>query len=267
VETILQAVSLYDVVHISIERGTDITVGCDDPAVPSGAANLAARAADLFLQQPGLPRVAVTVWIAKRIPLEAGLGGGSSNAAATLLGLRYLMAPDMPLGLLESLAAGLGSDVPFFLRGGTQVGWGRGDVLAPVSTPLVDTPFVLAKSEARCGTREVYARYDRGVGEERALPLAAALPALAERRFDQFVANDLRDAAIAVAPDVADTLRDLGEHLGPVEVSGSGAACFAVAPSMTVAETVAGDLRARLPFAQACTAIAHGCKVVEGDGE
>jgi len=263
IETILQTIDLCDVVEVSIARGQGVTLACSDSRVPCDASNLAARAALTFMGQPEIARMCVRIGIGKRIPVEAGLGGGSSDAAATLLALRVLMAPDMPDGLLESLGADVGSDVPFFIRGGTQVALGRGEILAPATQQLAPVPLAIAMPEGGCGTREVYERYDSGVGDGGAPALRDALRALSEGRFEAAVANDLAPAAEAVQPGVRvvlDALRATG--LAPVEVTGSGSACFAIARSAEEAERAASEVAGHVAFACSCSTRSVGCEVV-----
>lgn len=264
VRSIMQAVALADVVELALTDEAGIGLTCTDPTVPTDESNLAVRAAIQFYQVVDAPSLGVGIHIRKGIPLEAGLGGGSADAAATLFGLRALLAPNVPNGHLESMAADLGSDVPFFIAGGTQVALGRGDMLAPATHPLGDTALVIAKPQAGCSTREVYSRYDAGVGTgEDAPPLAEALSALADRRLDEVVGNDLRPAAVAVTPDVSRVLSTMADcGLGPVEVTGSGSACFGIAESEGKAIEAARALRETFPFAQACMTWSGGCEVL-----
>lgn len=263
VETILQTIDLCDVVEVSIARGQGVALSCSDPRVPCDASNLAARAALTFMGEPGIPGMRVRIGIEKHVPPEAGLGGGSSDASATLFALRALMAPEMPDGLVESLAADVGSDVPFFIRGGTQVALGRGEVLAPATQQLAPFPLAIAMPEGGCGTREVYARYDSGIGDGGAPALRDALRALSEGRFEDAVGNDLAPAAIAAQPGVGrvlDALRATG--LAPVEVTGSGSACFGVARSTDDAVRAASQVADRVAFACSCSTRSAGCEVV-----
>lgn len=100
---------------------------CTDPAIPADESNLVLRAARLFFAETGRPVPDLRFELEKHIPSQAGLGGGSSNAAAVLLALRLFRAPGMPDEMLERMGAKLGSDVPFFIRGGTRRCTGRGE--------------------------------------------------------------------------------------------------------------------------------------------
>jgi 4-diphosphocytidyl-2-C-methyl-D-erythritol kinase len=154
-ETVFQSLALHDVVTCSPSRGA-FRVLCDDPALPTDERNLAwkaARALWRHLGRPGDLR-GCTVAIAKQIPMAAGLGGGSADAAATLSGLNRLWRGGLPDSGLAALGAGLGADVPYFLTGGTALGLGRGDDVYPLAdieprwVVLVCPPFGVSTAEA-----------------------------------------------------------------------------------------------------------------------
>jgi len=138
-DTIMLPVSLYD--EIFINKGRKIvkktalkdrlTVTCDDPLIPQGRQNLVYKAASLILNENGINE---SVWIRihKRIPVGAGLGGGSTDAAATLVGLNRLFRLGYTLKRLEKMSAALGTDVPFFVKGVPARGRGIGDRLTPL---------------------------------------------------------------------------------------------------------------------------------------
>ena len=133
IDSLMVPVGLYD--EIEIIRGKRskgiLTVTCDDPGVPSGEKNLAYRAASLLLGQKGV-QDAVHIHIRKRIPVGGGLGGGSSDAAATLLGLNRLFHLGCRRREILSLASGLGADVPFFIYGRPARARGIGDLVKPL---------------------------------------------------------------------------------------------------------------------------------------
>lgn len=138
--TFFHAIDLWDdMVFSPVERG--IHVETRGYPVPGGEDNLAYRAAALLLKYYGLEK-GVHISINKRIPVAAGLGGGSSNAATTLLALNRLWQLDLSIEQLHEHAATIGSDVPFFLTGAAAVGRGRGEILSPAA-PLDGIPVVL----------------------------------------------------------------------------------------------------------------------------
>ena len=153
--TIFQTISLADHLTVAYDPGGDgeVAFNCDDASL-STRNNLAVWAAESLLRAGGW-RGSVAIELEKRIPAGAGLGGGSSDAAAVLLALRRLLKPRPRAEMLAEVAAELGSDVPFFLQGGTAVGLGRGEEVYP----LPDQPrrrLVLVAPEIRVSTAEAY---------------------------------------------------------------------------------------------------------------
>ena len=158
VMSVIQRISLWDTV--TVERGTGRdTLLCSVPVTENVDDNLCMKAARAFFAETGTKSDGVTITLEKHIPVQAGLGGGSSDAAAVLRALRTLYAPDISDGRLETLAARLGSDVPFFIRGGTQLATGRGEVVSPLPQ-LAAGWFVVVKPDEGYSTAEMYRRLD-----------------------------------------------------------------------------------------------------------
>jgi 4-diphosphocytidyl-2-C-methyl-D-erythritol kinase len=158
--TTFQTLALHDTLTFAAVPGP-FRILCDEPRCPAGETNLVWRAASLMWRECGRRRAVegVTVTLAKRIPLEGGLGGGSSDAAATLRALSVLWGVPIGTGSLEAMARELGADVPFFLEGGTALGIGRGDRLFPLADlPLM--PVVLASPPFGVSTRDAYSWWD-----------------------------------------------------------------------------------------------------------
>ena len=127
--TLMCRVGLHDTVTLET-GGEGIRVRCDHPGIPGGAGNLVHRAADLFYRRLG-KEAAVEITVKKRIPVGAGLGGGSSNAAAVLTGLNRLCGGPFSIRQLREMGVTIGADVPFFIGGGPAVATGIGEVLTP----------------------------------------------------------------------------------------------------------------------------------------
>lgn len=159
-ETVMQAVSLRDLVVVGRCAGAAVRVTCSSPAVPEDDRNLAARAAQLFLRQTGSEHRGWHIHIDKVIPPEAGLGGGSANAAAVLVALNHLLRAEISQENLRRMGLALGADVPFALQGGCAVARGVGEKLTPCPG-LPGGVLVLAKPVDGVSTAEAYARYDR----------------------------------------------------------------------------------------------------------
>ncbi len=146
IETLMVPLSLADEIALEITTGSEVEVSCDQSDVPLGADNLVTRAARLFAEATGR-QFGVRIHIAKRIPMGAGLGGGSSDAAAVLIALDRLLETDLGLVGLEGLAAQIGSDCAFFIRNVPAWCRGRGELISPCEIPeqlpmlLIRPPF------------------------------------------------------------------------------------------------------------------------------
>ena len=241
VVSVMQRVSLCDTLTAEQTR-EGITLTCSDPALPSGEENLAHRAASLFFRETGIAG-GVALTLEKRIPSQAGLGGGSSDAASALLAMRKLYAPALPDTELETMAAALGSDVPFFIRGGTQLATGRGEVLSPLP-PLTDGWFVIVKPAESFSTPAMYRRLDElpPAHVPDLPPLQSGLPALAAGLFNRF------EAAVPAGSAVWDIKVRLAAHgvLASL-LSGSGSAVFGLFDAETAACAAVEALRPAWP--------------------
>ena len=241
VVSVMQRVSLCDTLTAEQTR-EGITLTCSDPALPSGEENLAHRAASLFFRETGIAGGAALT-LEKRIPSQAGLGGGSSDAASALLALRKLYAPALPDTELETMAAALGSDVPFFIRGGTQLATGRGEVLSPLP-PLTDGWFVIVKPTESFSTAAMYRRLDNlpPACTPPLPPLQGGLPALAAGLFNRF------EAAIPAGSAVWDIKAQLAAYGALASLlSGSGSAVFGLFDTETAARAAIEALRPAWP--------------------
>lgn len=248
VSTVMQAVSLYDTLILT-HGGAGLTLTCTDPAVPSDATNLVLRAAGRFFKETKLPVPDLHLHLRKRIPSQAGLGGGSSDAAAVLRALRTLYAPDISDGRLETLAARLGSDVPFFIRGGTQLATGRGEVVSPLP-PLTAGWFVVVKPDEGYSTAEMYRRLDEPgsvlVRNSRYMQDAVAannVHAVAVELHNSFERVVPKDSSLRT---IKDALRAQGA-LGTL-LSGSGSAVFGLFDDQSAAAAAAEALKKTWPW-------------------
>lgn len=158
VTTVMQAVSLCDTVCIS-RQGSEIRLTASDPTLACGEKNTAYRAARAFCEQTGLSQ-GLSIHLQKNIPMQAGLAGGSTDAAAVLKGCNRLFGNPLTAEQLHTLAASIGADVPFCLFGGTQLGTGIGTALSPA--PAMPHCFiVIAKPDIGVSTAEAYLAIDQ----------------------------------------------------------------------------------------------------------
>ena len=156
VVTVMQPLTLADTLTVTL-AGAGISLRCDRPDLPQGEENLVWRAARQFQEETGLTS-GVRLRLSKRIPVAAGLGGGSSDAAGTLLALNELAGKPLPPGDLHRLASRLGADVPFFLAREPAVGRGTGTQLSPVT--LLPYWYLLVNPGVPLSTRWVYENLD-----------------------------------------------------------------------------------------------------------
>lgn len=153
--TIFQAISLHDDLELSQVPEPGIFLESSDPALPSGAGNLIYRAIDAIGGELGI-RGGIRVRLQKNIPVARGLGGGSSDAAAALIGMLRLTKRDLPLGKLVEIAAGLGADVPFFLFGGRALAVSRGDEIYPLPDEPKRSVVVVSPKGIGVSTKDAY---------------------------------------------------------------------------------------------------------------
>ncbi len=247
-DTVYQAISLYDDVTVAVADEDDVSVlasaHIDVGGVPRDASNIALRA---LADVPDVPRATGhRVLINKQIPVAGGMAGGSADAAAALLAHDRLHDLDQPDDVLMARAAGLGSDVPFSLVGGTARGRGRGEVVERIEDHG-HWWWVVVPAAVGLSTPDVYRHFDRlhpDAPEQPAEPLEllAALASGEPVRLARTLHNDLQVPAIDLRPELG-TLIDRGEAAGALRgiVSGSGPTCVFLCDSMTGAmEVMAG---------------------------
>jgi len=271
--TVFHAIGLFDMITVAAAAADSVTVtGEGAGQVPADGDNLALRAVRalraVVAAQAG-PQVAVT--INKRIPVAAGLAGGSADAAAALVACNELWRAGLSQRELCEVAAGVGSDVAFAVLGGTAVGRGRGERLTPALMPAARYHWVLAFADSTLSTPEVYGMLDRlraangGAGKvaepELSTELMAALRAGDLERLGRSLSNDLQAPAISLFPALRKTL-DVGREFGALGalVSGSGPTCLFLARDARQAT----DLAVALSGAGVCRTVTRASGPVPG---
>jgi 4-diphosphocytidyl-2-C-methyl-D-erythritol kinase len=240
IETLMAPISLAD--RITIERAGDdgeIRFTRDDPSLPAGDDNLVVRAAKLFRKRANITS-GIAIALEKKIPHGAGLGGGSSDAASTLLGLNELFAAGFPQDELLKLAAELGSDVPFFVVRSAAVCRGRGEIVVPTSL-ATKMRLVLFKPDFGVPTSWAYSNWK----ESRELPGVDYSPQ--EFNRVQFV-NDLERPVFEKFVLLAHLKRWLRQQLevAVALMSGSGSTVFAVLREGAGSEELAARARSEI---------------------
>ncbi|MCL2562610.1 MAG: 4-(cytidine 5'-diphospho)-2-C-methyl-D-erythritol kinase [Oscillospiraceae bacterium] len=156
---VMETVELCDDVQISIAEGDRVRLSTNLHYLPVDDSNIAAEAAETFFQELGIPRKQVTIHIHKRLPVSAGVAGGSANAAAVFRGLNQLMGTGLSAEEMRRLGLLLGSDVPYCISGGTALAEGRGEVLTPLC-PLPLCHIVICKPRFSIRTADLFGRID-----------------------------------------------------------------------------------------------------------
>ncbi len=246
-ETVFQAVDLWDT--LEIRPSDSLRLSCDDPQLPVDESNLALRAARFLAERHAVGPRYGALHLRKRIPVQAGLGGGSSNAAGALMLCDRFWSLGVGRDGLEKLAAELGSDVPFFLTGGTARGRGRGDRIEAL--PFVgETPVILGCPPFGIPTEEVFGRLEGRL----TLPAngVSVSPASAHKwprdNDFRFLTNDLETVVFEGWPELR-RFRDALVETGAAAalLSGSGSAVVGVFPGRGRPTAEAARLGARFP--------------------
>jgi len=230
IDTVLQTISLHDT--ITFERTDDKTIQlwCDDRSIPSDETNLVRRAGEALRQHYSID-YGVKIRLEKRIPNEAGLGGGSSDAAATLIALVFLWQIEIPADDLLEIAGNLGSDVPFFLHGGTARATGRGNVIEPLND-LPETYVLIIKPNASIATAKAYRMLNRAAlttSDSKPI-LFRSQPSDSSVSFDlSALQNDFEPVVFQLEPEIErakNALLKAGARAAML--SGSGSAVFGI---------------------------------------
>jgi len=243
-ESLMVAVDLYDEMTFREEEGGAIALECDDPSLPVDGRNLVVRAAELLRAESGC-RSGARITLKKAIPAQAGLAGGSSDAAATLAALDRLWDLKTPPGRLAEMAGRVGSDVAFFLNGPAAVCRGRGERVEAASLPI-PLHFVLVAPKVGLSTADVYHRLKPPEDPESIGPALAALSAGDPEALGRALLNRLQPVAESIRPELArvrEALADLGPLLSGSLMSGSGSAYFGLGRDPAAAGRAAEALK------------------------
>ena len=242
IETVMQAVTVYDTIALQPRADGAIVLRCSDPTVPAGPDNLAHRAADLLRREVGLP-AGVSIALDKQIPSGAGLGGGSSDAAGVLAGLNELFELGLDKPRLGGLAARLGSDVAFFGYGGTALCTGRGERVTPIPADL-EAHYVICCPPRPLSTAQVYENLSRLGLTSAERSASVIMDFLARGDFGsacQSLFNRLDEVAVSLSPEVREVKELLTRRASTAAlVSGSGSAVYVLLDSGARAAEVAG---------------------------
>ena len=244
---VMQTASLCDDIRITLNTGGEVIARTNFGFLPKDERNIAVKAARAFFAAAGMTGQGAELHLQKRIPVGAGLGGGSADAAAVLRGLNALTGAGLSAQTLETLGGTLGSDVPFCVRGGTKLAVNRGELLQD-APEMPDCGIVICKPRFSIRTPELFAKIDGR--RSRIHPdtdgLLSAMAAgdtegVARRMYNVF--EDVLPRSCSEIGAIKHALLDTGA-LGAV-MSGTGSAVFGVYPDASTAESAAAKLKAQ----------------------
>lgn len=241
-------VGLFDTLSIARSDGADVRFSCDNPSIPGDARNLVVKTVRVLLNMVGRDAEGLTIELQKRIPSAAGLGGGSSDAASTLVGLDRLLGLGLTHQQLCQAATELGSDVSFFLSPPSAWCTGRGEMCSELPAPARARWGLLIFPEEGLATAAVYRRFDElslGRDEDLARPMDLHnWPKLESLQLLPLLVNDLEVPAFDLMPSLQ-KLRVAIEGLvqRPVRMSGSGSTLFTLYDDPEEAGAASGKMR------------------------
>lgn len=254
---VMQTISLYDDIELSLEDGGRVRAKTNLPFIPGDERNLAVKAAMKFLEATGHEGQGMFIKIVKKVPVGAGMGGGSSDAAAVLRALNRLYGFPLSTAELEELSCAVGSDVAFCVAGGTALATGRGEKLRPLP-PLPDCLFVVCKPEFSISTPELFRKLDQ-IPLRRHPDTAGLLSAIELGDLSQMcrrmynVFEDVEDRRLRTVSEIKSILLDHGA-LGAV-MTGTGSAVFGVFRPEAAVEELCALLRKDYGFCESARCV------------
>lgn len=259
-DSVMQSISLYDRVAL-VKKDFGITLDVDNPKIPKDSKNTAYKSAEAFFEDTGISG-GVDIFIEKSIPSEAGMGGGSADAAAVILGLNELYETKLSVEKLKEIGLKVGADVPFCIVGGTARVRGIGEVVEPLPS-LISPRFVVAMPKDKgISTKEAYKRYDK-TGVLKRPDTEKLLKELKDDKipvFSEYMYNVLEE--IAFLNEIKEIKEELLNY-GAVNamMTGSGAAVFGIFESLILAMATRGRI-ARKYNAYLTEAVPFGVRVI-----
>jgi 4-diphosphocytidyl-2-C-methyl-D-erythritol kinase len=248
IETIFQQISLHDEIQLKVTEAAEVEFSCNKAEIPTGITNLCVRAAYLLKLEGGV-KSGVEIALQKNIPVSAGLGGGSSNAAVVLLGLNKLWKLNWPREKLRELAVKLGSDVPFFIEGGTALGEGRGEILRNLNFDW-ELPIVVVFPKVAIPTKWAYDELNLSLTIRKKY---ITLPHFKNINFNnvefyQGFKNDFEGVVFKKYPDLLEIKSRLKES-GAIyaSLSGSGSSVFGIFDNGEAANAAKSAFERRYP--------------------
>ncbi|MEI3110355.1 MAG: 4-(cytidine 5'-diphospho)-2-C-methyl-D-erythritol kinase [Oscillospiraceae bacterium] len=250
IQTIMQSLELHDDVTVEQTGGTGITVTASVDTIPTDESNLAAKAVKAFAAKTGVLAEGLSIHIEKRIPVAAGLGGGSSDAAATLRALNVLYETNLSVDELAEIGIEVGSDVPFCVHGGCAYVEGKGDMVVP-TTPMPQCIIVIGKPDLAISTEKMYQRFDQAELPQRADHTPEIMLGLRWENLKavaESVGNAFEQVLMKNERNTVDMMKEVMNQFGTLgtAMTGSGPAVFGIFDNELYARVASETLRQRL---------------------
>ena len=255
--SVMQSVGLYEIVRISVNDSSEITLTCDKPDIPCDDRNIAVKCAKAFFEAAKIQPIGISIDIQKNIPVQAGLAGGSADGAAVLRGLNILLGDLLSEEKQLLVGASVGADIPFCMTGGTILAEGIGERLTRLKD-IPDCHFVIVKPSVGISTAEAYSAVDKS--KKCISPSTDAMIAGLHdiRIIGKNLQNDFEQALnIAEIRLLTDMLKRCDGCLGAC-MSGSGSAVFAVFANESEAKACAEQMKKIYPFAEVAAPTTKG---------
>lgn len=250
IQTIMQSLELHDDVTVEQTGGTGITVTASVDTIPTDESNLAVKAVKAFAAKTGVPADGLSIHIEKRIPVAAGLGGGSSDAAATLRALNVLYETNLSVDELAEIGIEVGSDVPFCVHSGCAYVEGKGDMVVP-TTPMPQCIIVIGKPDLAISTEKMYQRFDQAELPQRADHTPEIMLGLRWENLKavaESVGNAFEQVLMKNERNTVDMMKEVMNQFGTLgtAMTGSGPAVFGIFDNELYARVASETLRQRL---------------------
>ena len=237
IRSLMQTLTLSDRLELRLLEEDELVLTCSDDSLSCGEDNLVLKAARL-LKKTYRVQQGAAMFLEKVIPIEAGMAGGSSDAAATLRGLNRLWGLNLPMERLEEIGARIGSDIPFCIHGGTALVTGRGEQVQEVRGPKEESVLIV-KPDFGASTKMVYGAWDANHPPEDLVDRSAQLLeslTLDGGGYKAYLHNDLQAITVALLPEVGLILERMRKSTPYALMSGSGPTCFCMGDNAIIKE-------------------------------
>lgn len=243
IDSIFEEISLYDTVSITVTDSEDITISCDNPDIPCDKNNIVYKASEKFFEYTGIKNRGLHIDIQKNIPSQAGMGGGSTNAAGVLKLLDKLYDTNLTDNELMKTGLSVGADTPFFIKGGLCHVTGIGEIVVPLPS-LPKHHIIIAKGEGGISTPAAYKEID-SLKDPVHQNTQKILNAVTNKDINTLMSESINTFEFTQLPDDVLKIKEILKKHSPtgVHMTGSGSAVFGIFTDITKAENALAELK------------------------